>query len=695
MADTSSNVQFKVENGLFVVGTANVAGPAFFTSNVSIGGANLVVTANIQSNLTPLNNTYVLGNTTSRWALNAMTGDFAGGLTVTNTAALGNTTITGFANVSTSLNVTGAATVNGALTVNNTSSVGNTTVTGFINVSSTANVGGAVNLRSTLDVNGAVTIPNTVAVGNTTITGFANIISSSATFNALTGVANTTDFITTAAVHGFSNGDVVRYVVSTGNTAITGLTNGSNYYVISANTTAFQLATTFGGANINLTAGNSEIGHTLTPQRIMMSTSGNIESPLGLANVGSLRVLGTATVNGAVTLASTLSATGAVTFSNTLSATGAVTFSNTLSATGAVTFSNTIAVTGNATFSNTIAVTGNATFSNTIAVTGNATLANSLTIAGNTTLSGLANVVGTSATFNALTGVANTTDFITTTSAHGFSNGDIVRYIVSTGNTAVTGLTNATNYYVVSANSTAFQLATGYGGANINLTASVSEVGHTLIPQRISLLTSGNIESPIGLANVGSLRVLGTAVVNGAVTLASTLGVTGAATFSNTITVTGNTTLSNTLAVTGTTTLSNNLTVSGNVIIDTDLLFVDGLNNRIGFKNSSPSATDLITISGNTVLAGLSAAIRFLSSNATHNASITIAGNTTNTRTTFTTYEANATASDGGFIFQAANGTATTSVLAFNQTELKYKTGNVAHAGNFGIYDVNGTRLGP
>jgi cytoskeletal protein CcmA (bactofilin family) len=683
MADTSSNVQFKVENGLLVLGTANVAGPAAFNSNVDINGTYLSVTANLQSSLTPVNNTYALGNTTSRWALNAMTGDFAGGLSVTNTAALGNTTITGFANVSTSLNVTGAVTVNGALTVNNTSSVGNTTVTGFINVSSTANVGGAVNLRSTLDVNGAVTIPNTVAVGNTTITGFANIISSSATFNALTGVANTTDFITTAAVHGFSNGDVVRYVVSTGNTAITGLTNGSNYYVISANTTAFQLATTFGGANINLTAGNSEIGHTLTPQRIMMSTSGNIESPLGLANVGSLRVLGTATVNGAVTLASTLSATGAVTFSNTLSATGAVTFSNTLSATGAVTFSN------------TIAVTGNATFSNTIAVTGNATLANSLTIAGNTTLSGLANVVGTSATFNALTGVANTTDFITTTSAHGFSNGDIVRYIVSTGNTAVTGLTNATNYYVVSANSTAFQLATGYGGANINLTASVSEVGHTLTPQRISLLTSGNIESPIGLANVGSLRVLGTAVVNGAVTLASTLGVTGAATFSNTITVTGNTTLSNTLAVTGTTTLSNNLTVSGNVIIDTDLLFVDGLNNRIGFKNSSPSATDLITISGNTVLTGLSAAIRFLSSNATHNASITIAGNTTNTRTTFTTYEANATASDGGFIFQAANGTVTTSVLAFNQTELKYKTGNVAHAGNFGIYDVNGTRLGP
>ena len=59
------------------------------------------------------------------------------------------------------------------------------------------------------------------------------------------------------------------------------------------------------------------------------------------------------------------------------------------------------------------------------------------------------------------------------------------------------------------------------------------------------------------------------------------------------------------------------------------------------------------------------------------------------------TYEGNSSISDGGFIFQAANSSTTTNVLQFNQAELKYKAGNVAHAGNFGIYDVSGTRLGP
>ena len=86
-----------------------------------------------------------------------------GQLTVNNTAALGNTTITGFANVTTTLNVTGATTVNGALTVNNTAAVGNTTITGSLNTSGTATV------------NGALTVNNTAAVGNTTVSGFANV----------------------------------------------------------------------------------------------------------------------------------------------------------------------------------------------------------------------------------------------------------------------------------------------------------------------------------------------------------------------------------------------------------------------------------------------------------------------------------------------------------------------------------------
>lgn len=85
-----------------------------------------------------------------------------------------------------------------------------------------------------------------------------------ATFNSDTGVANTTEFITTASAHGFSNGDLVQYRTSTGNTALSGLTNASSYYVRYANTTAFVLSATATGANLNLTsAATGETGHTL------------------------------------------------------------------------------------------------------------------------------------------------------------------------------------------------------------------------------------------------------------------------------------------------------------------------------------------------------------------------------------------------------------------------------------------------
>lgn len=83
-------------------------------------------------------------------------------------------------------------------------------------------------------------------------------------------------------------------------------------------------------------------------------------------------------------------------------------------------------------------------------------------------------------TFNALTGVANTTEFITTTSSHGLSNGDRVQYLVAAGNTAIGGLTNASYYFVVNRTTSDLKLALTAGGDAIDLTAGVSETGHTL-----------------------------------------------------------------------------------------------------------------------------------------------------------------------------------------------------------------------
>ena len=533
----TSNTQFKVEHGLIVsAGTANLevattVNGQFTVANIAaLGNTTITGFANVSSSLT------VAGAATVN-----------GAFTVNNTASVGNTTVTGFANVTSTL-AAGNTTITGFANVSSTLAAGNTTITGFANISSTANVGGAVTLRDTLTVNGALTVGNTAALGNTTISGFANV-SSTLNVNAA------------ATVNGAF---VVNNTASVGNTTITGFANVSS----------------------------------------------------------SLTVAGAATVNGALAVG------------------------------------------------------------NTAAV-------------GNTTITGFANIVGSSVSFNASSNVNSTTDTITA-NAHGFSNGDIVRYIVSAGNTPIGGLANATNYYVIATTSNTFQLAATYGGANINITAGSSETGHTLTPLRVTLETSGNITAPLGAANVGSLRVYGAATVNGAVSVGNTLAVgnttvNGFANVSSTLNVSGNTTLGGTLVIAD----------NANVTIDTDLLVIDALNNRIGFKNTAPSSADLITVSGNLVFTTANTTgqgLRFLAANTSQNSSIVlVAPSASNSRLSFSTYDgSNSSVNDGGYIFNfvAANATVTVGLQLTSNT-FTYKSGNVAHAGNFGIYDVNGTRVGP
>ena len=84
-------------------------------------------------------------------------------------------------------------------------------------------------------------------------------------------------------------------------------------------------------------------------------------------------------------------------------------------------------------------------------------------------------------TFNALSAVSNTSDTIAITTANSkFQVNDRVLYTVASGNTAVGGLTSGTYYYIQAANTTTVKLATAPGGSAIDLTASVSETGHSL-----------------------------------------------------------------------------------------------------------------------------------------------------------------------------------------------------------------------
>lgn len=275
-------------------------------------------------------------------------------------------------------------------------------------------------------------------------------------------------------------------------------------------------------------------------------------------------------------------------------------------------------------------------------------------------------VTSTPATFNASSGVASATDFITTQAAHNFTDGEVVQYIVSAGNTAVSGLTNAATYYVVSSNTTAFKLSSTYGGSAIDLTAGTSETGHTLTPIRVAISNDGAVALPVGIANVGTLRVLGGATVNGTTTL-STTQINGVS------------------------------TISGNVAVDGTLLFLDVINNIVGIGNSAPSTVDLVTIQGNVVFnTANTTGLRFTTATAAINSAVVLLANTTNSRFTFTTYDSsNSTVKDGGFDFIGTNSSVTTTLLSFNKNDFLYKSGNVVHAGNFGIYNVSGTRVGP
>jgi hypothetical protein len=156
------------------------------------------------------------------------------------------------------------------------------------------------------------------------------------------------------------------------------------------------------------------------------------------------------------------------------------------------------------------------------------------------------------------------------------------------------------------------------------------------------------------------------------------------------ILATGNSTYSNL-------SLNNDVTaIAGNVVFDTDLLFLDAVNNRVGIKNTSPSSSAVATVTGNVEFSVANTGLRLQTGNVAINASITLMANSSNSRVTFATYDnSNSSVQDGGYVFNISNTSTSNTVLNFSKYIIQYNSGNVAHAGNFGIYDVSGTRLGP
>lgn len=93
-------------------------------------------------------------------------------------------------------------------------------------------------------------------------------------FNANTGVA--ANGTITPNNQPFSVGDLVQYATLAGQTAVTGLTNATNYFVVQANSTTLGLAATLGGSQITLTKGlTATTGELLTKYNFVYTAAAN------------------------------------------------------------------------------------------------------------------------------------------------------------------------------------------------------------------------------------------------------------------------------------------------------------------------------------------------------------------------------------------------------------------------------------
>jgi hypothetical protein len=225
-----ANTVFKVENGLDVVGSANVSGSLSVGGEFNITG-NVTFSGTSNGDFKPINNNYSLGDADQRWGLSATTIDVSGTSTLSNTLTvagqstfsanvipnsnnvqLGDTTkrwdlyannanvLTFSVNVGTAanLNVSNTATVNGTLIVNpglaNAFVVsGNSTHSNVTLSGNVSNFGGNSNFDSGVlfvdATNNRVGFNNTTPDATVTVTGTANV-SANVTFGGFIRVGS-------------------------------------------------------------------------------------------------------------------------------------------------------------------------------------------------------------------------------------------------------------------------------------------------------------------------------------------------------------------------------------------------------------------------------------------------------------------------------------------------------------------------
>ena len=284
----------------------------------------------------------------------------------------------------------------------------------------------------------------------------------------------------------FSNGDYVTYENGTNGISIGGLIDGYNYYIVNATSSEFQLSSTSGGSAIDLTAdasvtvdGNDTVAVNISANKIVVSNTFAASSQVVYSNGGGVDIGGL--TDGTTYTLQNLSSSEFQLNGVTLTAANNVSFDGD-DATVVDTVNNKIVV------SNTFSDGDEVTYSN-----GGAVNINGLTDATNYfIISSSSSEFQLSATSggSAITLTANNEVTVDSTDtaivdavndkiviANTFSNGEEVVYS-NGGGTDIAGLVNTTNYFIINASATEFQLSATSGGAAIDITGVGVGTGH-------------------------------------------------------------------------------------------------------------------------------------------------------------------------------------------------------------------------
>lgn len=516
----TANSKLKIDFGYDSYGTSNVHGDMDITGSLSVGG-NLAFSGTTVGNFIPDQDQRSLGNTVNRWNLIGYSANLAGTLTVSGSASLqdtlsvtstisgGNTTVTGFANVTTS--------VNSALLTVGTSFIANTTGmyhVGTSNASSITLSNSSVIGIVTANISGVYPSSNTAGSELGTSSRRWIISGNTGNFSGQMTVSGTTTLSGNATLNGnlqtiSGNVDIdsgVLFIDSVNNRV--GINNTAPtvaFYVVGAANVTSSVNSALFTVGTDFVANTTGVHHTGTVNALSLTVGSDFVANSttitsnGIANLtattSSLRV-GNSSVNSFVNSSTISIRTGNFSIGANVGAN--------------VSLTNTSLLIGNS--------TANSTITNSVVSISNSSSTANLSPLGVSVGASSVNSTGVFVGVGEFTSYANVGSNVNINTSSIFIGNSTVNSTITNSIVSVSNSTSTANISPLSltigtavVNSTILTITTGNFstganvGANVNLTTTGLQIGNSSVNTQVnsSLISIGTGNFSIG-ANVGS-----------------------------------------------------------------------------------------------------------------------------------------------------------------------------------------------